>query len=111
VAVVILTVGSLMLAGGSLFVTRDLVRSRQATIAAGMAQTQLDDLRARALSTNPPCTSSQFVSSASAASYQGVTMTWVVPTSGVNRSVRVITNYKFNSGRVRIDTLTASIAC
>lgn len=111
VAVVILTLGTLTLAGGSLFVTRDLVRSQQSTVAAGLAQMRMDDLRARAAATSPPCGSAQFTSSASPQTVQGVTLTWVVPTSGINRMVRVITTYQLAAGRTRTDTLFGSVPC
>jgi prepilin-type N-terminal cleavage/methylation domain-containing protein len=111
VAIVVLSVGMMMLAGGSLFVTRDLVRSRQATVASGLAQAQMDDLRARAAATVPRCLSAQFTSSVSPSTTSGVTISWVVPATGVNRVVRVITSYNLGRGRVRADTLAANVAC
>jgi Tfp pilus assembly protein PilV len=111
VALVVLTSGLLMLAGGSIFVTRDLVRSRQATTAAAIAQDRLDRLRARAASTFPACTSTQFASSTSPVTAYGVTATWTVPTTGINRTVRVITTYAIGTGRYHVDTLSGNIAC
>lgn len=110
VAVVILSIGTLMLAGGSVFVTRDLVRSRQSTAAASMAQAKLDELRARAASVSG-CGSSQFTSSTSTVTYSGVSMRWIVPTSGANRTVQVITSYSLGRGRTKADTLAVNIAC
>lgn len=111
VAVTVLSIGMLMLAGGSLFVTRDLVRSRQATVATAMAQARLDDLRARAASTSPACTSSQFASSTAATVGNGVSLSWVVPTTGPTRTVRVIAAYRLAAGRAHTDTLSGVIAC
>lgn len=111
VAVVILSIGMLVLAGGSLFVTRDLVRSRQGSVAAAMAQARLDDLKVRAMSTTPMCLSPLFTSSTAPATTNGVTIQWTVPTSGSSRTIRVITSYQLGRGRVRTDTLAGQVAC
>lgn len=111
VAIVILSVGMLMLAGGSLFVTRDLTRSRLATRATSVAQARLDLLRAYAASTSPGCTASGFASSASATVVSGVTLSWIVPTSGANRQIQVISSYPYGRGKYAVDTLRGNVAC
>ena len=60
VAIVVLATGVLALAGGSLFVTRDLYRSRMATLAGGQAQAKADELLTYATATSPRCTSTSF---------------------------------------------------
>lgn len=111
VAVVILGVGMMILAGGSLYATRDLVRSRQATVAAGMAQSRLDELRVFATATTPMCGSPLFSSSVSPVEENGVRMSWIVPSTGANRTVRVIVTYDLGRGRTRTDTLAGRVAC
>ena len=111
VAVVILSIGTLMLAGGSLFVTRDLVVARGRTAAAAIAQSKADELRALAASTSTPCTATGFASSSSASTVGKVTLSWVVPTSGSQRVVRVITSFKAGRSRTQADTLYTSIPC
>lgn len=111
VAIVILAVGMMMLAGGSLFVTRDLTRSRLATRAASIAQARLDLLRTFAASTSPACSASGFASSSSPTVASGVTLTWVVPVSGASREVRVITSISIGRGRTVVDTLVGNVAC
>jgi len=111
VSLMVLTAGVLMLAGGSIFVTRDLVRSRQATAAAAVAQGQLAVLRAAAGSTIPPCTSPRFASSAGPVTQEDLIMSWTVPAAGLVRTVRVLTTYQLGRGRSRTDTLVAVVSC
>jgi len=111
VSVVILSIGTLVLASGSLFATRDLTRSRLQSVAGSMAQAKLDELRTRAASTSPACTAAAFTNSPSAVIANGVTMTWEVPASGANRTLRVITSYSYGAGRIKADTVAGSVAC
>ena len=111
VAVVILSIGTLMLAGGSLFITRDLVRARGRTDAAALAQSKADELRALAASTASVCTATEFASSSSASTVGKITLSWVVPTSGSQRVVRVITSYQVGRNRTHTDTLATSVPC
>ena len=111
VALVVLTIGVLLLAGGSVFVTRDLLRSRQATSAAALAQARFDDLRARAASTSPPCLSAELASSTTPVVVEGVTLSWTVERAGALRWIRVIASYPLGAGQVRADTLLGSIGC
>jgi len=112
VALVILGIGLLVLAGGSLVVTRDLTRSGLATVANGRAQAKLDELMATAASTSPRCSAASFASSASATTLNKVTLTWTItPNAGAQRTVRVITSYQLPGNRSHTDTLRALIGC
>jgi prepilin-type N-terminal cleavage/methylation domain-containing protein len=110
VSVVILAIGSLMLASGSLFVTRELVRTRGQTAAQAMAQAKSDELRALAASTNPACASASFIGG-SAAATNGVTMSWSITGSGSQRTVAVISSYKLGRNKTHTDTLTSFVPC
>jgi prepilin-type N-terminal cleavage/methylation domain-containing protein len=111
ISIVVLAIGSLMLAAGSLFVTRELVRTRGQTAAGAVAQSKADELRAFAASTTPACTSPNFSGSGSSTVVSGVTLSWTVSPSGGQRTVRVITSYKLGRGRTRTDTLTTFVGC
>lgn len=111
VAVVILAVGLLALAGSTGIITRTLHGSRIATQAVQQAGQRIDILRAAARSTITPCTSPSFTSSAGVQLSQGVSMTWSVPASGSLRTVRVITSYSLGRGRTKVDTLSTNIDC
>jgi prepilin-type N-terminal cleavage/methylation domain-containing protein len=111
VAIVILAIGSLMLAGGSLFVTRELVRTKGQTSAQALAQSKSDELRAWAASTSPMCGNSNFVSSSTSTVSGPITLSWTVQTSGSQRTVRVFTTYKLGRNRTKTDTLTSFVAC
>lgn len=111
VALVVLTAGLLLLAGGSGAATRELTRSRFATQALAMAEARLDLLRSRAASTTPPCTSPLFSSASGPVAYEGVTLTWQVPEAGAARIVRALVTYPAGPGRTRTDTLVAVIGC
>ena len=113
VAIVILAIGLLVLAGGSVVVTRNLTNSRMAMLATARAEAKLDELRAIAASTTPACGSVDFASSVSAQTIGKLTLSWTItPTAGAERQVRVRTEYTLPSGRgVKIDTLKAEIGC
>jgi prepilin-type N-terminal cleavage/methylation domain-containing protein len=111
VAVVILAIGMMALAASTGAITRTLFVGRKATQAAQVANLAMDRLRAASSSTSPGCTSVNFASSASASTQQGVTLTWVVPASGLLRTVRVMVNYPIGRGLTKTDTLASSVAC
>lgn len=112
VAVVILATGLLMLAGGSMVVTRDLTRSGLETVATARAAAKLDELRTLAASTSPACGSANFTSSTSATTIDKISFTWTItPSFGAQRTVRVITSYALPGNRARTDTLQALIGC
>lgn len=111
VAVTLLAVGVLLLAGGSLSVTRDLVDSRMTTVATGLAQSRLDDLRMWAAAQAPRCSSPRFSSSPAPLTQQGVSMSWEVPASGMVRTVVVITTFDRPGGGTETDSLLGVIQC
>jgi prepilin-type N-terminal cleavage/methylation domain-containing protein len=111
VALVILGIGLLVLAGGSVVVTRDLTRSGLATVANARAQAKLDELMTTAASTPVRCAAANFASSVSATTINKITLSWVVSGSGGQRTVQVITSYKLPGNRSHTDTLRAYIAC
>lgn len=111
VAVIVLGVGLLALAAGTGSITRTLHGSRIATQAMQQATERMDRLRAASKSTAAPCTSVNFTSSAAAVTTQGITLTWVVPASGVMRRVLVIASYSLGRNRTRVDTLATNMSC
>jgi prepilin-type N-terminal cleavage/methylation domain-containing protein len=111
VAIVILAIGLLVLAGGSIVVTRDLTRSGLATVATARAQAKLDELRALAASTTPNCIAAGFASSVSAQTINKITLSWFVASSGSQREVRILTSYALPQGLTHVDTLRANIGC
>lgn len=111
VAIVILGIGLLAMAATSGAITTTLVGSRGATQATQLANLRMEQLRALSRSTATPCTATGFASSGAAVVTQGVTVSWVVPPSGVSRRVRVITTYGLGRGRTRTDTLITLIGC
>ena len=111
VAIVILAIGLLVLAGGSIVVTRDLTRSGLATVATARAQAKLDELRAIAASTEPHCISADFANSVSPQTINKITLSWEISTSGLQKLVRIRTQYALPAGRTHVDTLRAIIGC
>ena len=111
VAIVILAIGLLVLAGGALVVTQDLTRSGLQTQASQIGQAKLDELRTYAAGTEPRCISAKFASSASPVTVGKVTLSWTVGASGSQRVVRVRTQYALPAGRSRTDTLRSYIGC
>ncbi|HEY9383388.1 MAG TPA: type II secretion system protein [Gemmatimonadales bacterium] len=112
VALVILGIGLLVLAGGSVVVTRDLTRSGLATVANARAQAKLDELMTTAGATEPRCGSANFASSVSATTINKITLSWTItPNAGAQRTVRIITSYQLPGNRQHTDTLRALIGC
>lgn len=112
VAIVILAIGLLMLAGGSLVVTRNLTSSRLDMLANARAEAQLDELRAIAASTVPRCISADFATSAAPLTDGPITWSWRVEAGGADRRVMVRTLYSLPGGRgFEVDTLKAVIGC
>lgn len=110
VAVMILAVGVLALAGASATVSRMLGRGKSSTLAAQVGMDQLERLRAFAEATDPPCTSTRFASSPGPQVRQGMTVTWTVPATGQLRDVQVRVSYRIPNGQ-RSDTLRTRIRC
>jgi prepilin-type N-terminal cleavage/methylation domain-containing protein len=111
VAIVILTIGVLAIGSGAMYSTRNLHRSRLATVAATQAQGKMDELLSYAAATATPCTAANFTSSVSPVTTSQVALSWNVPTSGILRTVRVFARYRLAGTGLRTDTLVASVAC
>lgn len=112
VAIVILTIGVLAIGSGAMASTRNLHRSRLATVAATQAQGKMDELLSYAAATSPPCNSlSGFTSSVSPVTTNQVALSWNVPANGTLRTVRVFARYRLAGTGLRTDTLLATVAC
>ncbi len=111
VSIVILSTGVLMLAGGSIFVTRSLMRARINTVAGAMAQAKADQLRAAAAIGSPACFAPQFLSPSGPTTANGVTLWWTVSDGASVRTLRVFTNYRVSPTATRTDTLTTQVPC
>ena len=112
VAIVILGIGLLVLAGGSVAVTQNLTTSGLASVATARAQAKLDEIRGIAASTTPWCGSANFIGSAAPVTFGKITLNWTInPSSGAERIVRVITQYALPAGRTHTDTLRGIIGC
>ncbi|HJS48106.1 MAG TPA: prepilin-type N-terminal cleavage/methylation domain-containing protein [Gemmatimonadales bacterium] len=110
VAVMVLAVGVLALAGSSAAVSRMLGRGKTATLAANVGLDQMERLRAYAEATDPPCGSARFASSPGVQARQGMSLVWVVPALGQLRDVEVRVSYR-TPGGLRTDTLRTRIRC
>ena len=111
VAIVILTIGVLAIGSGAMSSTRNLHRSRLATLAATQAQGKMDELLSYAAATTMPCTAGNFISSVSPVTTNQVALSWTVPASGALRTVRVFARYRLANTGLRTDTLLATVAC
>ena len=111
IAIVILGIGLLAVAAGSGTVTRTLQGSRIATQASQLAGWRMDQLRAYARSTLPPCTHSKFIPSASAQVMYHVSQTWTITAAGTLRHVNVISTYPLAGNKTKVDTLSSTIHC
>jgi prepilin-type N-terminal cleavage/methylation domain-containing protein len=109
VAVVILSVGLLALAGSTANVSRMVGSGNRATVASQVATRRLENLRQVAYSTTPACTSSALVGG-TAAFGSGVSETWSVTGSGNTRQVLVAVTYA-RVGRSATDTVSTLLRC
>ncbi len=111
VSITILALGVLAVAAGAIYTTRNLSRSRLATVAAAQGASKLDELLSYARATSPPCTAANFASSVTPVTTRGVTLSWTVPTTGLLRTIQIRAQYRLARTGLRTDTLTARIAC
>jgi prepilin-type N-terminal cleavage/methylation domain-containing protein len=109
VAIVVLGVGIVALVGGSSLVTRMIGRGKVETRAAQIASRRMEALRLAASSSSPRCTASAF-SSGGPAMHDGVTESWLVPTAGNLRQVRITVTYLTVHGP-RSAVLETGIGC
>lgn len=109
VAIVVLGVGIVALAGGSAMVTRMIGRGKVETVAAQVASRRIEILRLAAASTSPRCTDPAFAGGGPAL-HDGVSESWLVPSSGKLRMVRVTVTYLTVRGP-RTAALETGIEC
>jgi prepilin-type N-terminal cleavage/methylation domain-containing protein len=106
VAVVVLGIGIIAMAGTSGMVARMIGRGKMATRAGQAATRKVEELRLLAYSTTPHCTAGLFASGGPVVA-NGVTTSWVV--NGGNVAVTV--SFKTTRGGVHTDVLTTLIDC
>ena len=92
IAIVVLAVGVIGLAGGSALVTRMIGQGKIETRAAQAATRRMEALRLAAGSTSPRCISPDFASGGPVLG-SGVSESWIVPPTGQARRVRVTVSY------------------
>jgi prepilin-type N-terminal cleavage/methylation domain-containing protein len=109
VAVVVLAIGLVALAGGSGLVTRMIGRGKVETRAALAASRRMEAIRLAAYSTTPRCTAPAFASGGPVID-GAVSESWVVPQAGQVRRVRVTVTYLTARGP-RSASLETGIEC
>jgi len=92
IAIVVLGIGVTALVGSSGMVTRMIGRGKVETRAAQAASSRMESLRVAASSTSPPCLAPAFASGGPVIS-GAMTESWMVPSSGRVRRVRVTVTY------------------
>jgi prepilin-type N-terminal cleavage/methylation domain-containing protein len=107
IAVMILSVGVVAMAGSSALVTRMIGRAKSDTRAAQLATQRIEMLRVIAASTNPRCTAL----ANGAATTDNVALAWtVVAPAGGGRNLVVTATYA-TPGGPQVETLTTFIEC
>ena len=109
IAAVLLGVGIVALAGGSALLTRMIGGGKVETRAAQAAARRMEALRLAAYSSAPRCTGTEFASGGPVIG-GNITESWVVPTSGRVRRVRVTVSYLTVHG-IRSAALETGIEC
>jgi prepilin-type N-terminal cleavage/methylation domain-containing protein len=109
IAIVVLGVGVIALAGSSASVTRMIGRGKHETRAAQVASRRLEALRAAALSSTPRCTAGAFANGGPTVT-DGVSETWVVPGAGTLRTITVTVTHRTTRGN-HTDVLTTTLEC
>jgi prepilin-type N-terminal cleavage/methylation domain-containing protein len=109
VAVTILAVGVVALAGSSATVTRMIGRGQSDTRAAQLATLQVEALRLVAYSTTPRCTA---LANGGPTTTDHITLSWAVTVSasGTGRNVSVTASYATGRG-THTEVLTTQIEC
>jgi prepilin-type N-terminal cleavage/methylation domain-containing protein len=92
IALIVLAIGIVALAGSSSMVTRMIGRGKAETHAALAASRRMELLRSAARSTTPRCTAPSFASGGPIL-VDGASESWVVPSAGDRRRVRVTVSY------------------
>jgi prepilin-type N-terminal cleavage/methylation domain-containing protein len=110
VAIIVLSVGVMALAGSSAMAARMIGQGKQTTYVGQVAEARLDYLRQLAATTSPTCGAADFKTDS--ATTNGVREVWKVPAASVNntRVVEVIIRHR-TSRRLVSDTLRTTILC
>jgi prepilin-type N-terminal cleavage/methylation domain-containing protein len=109
VAVTVLSVGVVALAGSAATVTRMIGRGKMGTRAAQLASQRFELLRLAAYRTTPHCTHATFAGGGPVTA-QGVTETWTV-TAGTPRVITETVSYRTAKGATHTDVFTTRIGC
>jgi prepilin-type N-terminal cleavage/methylation domain-containing protein len=107
VAVTILAIGVVALAGSSAAVTRMINRGKSDTRAAQLAGLRMEALRLIAYSTTPRCTN---LATGGPVTTDHVTLDWTVAVNGTGRNVTVSASYATGRG-THTELLTTYIEC
>ncbi|HUQ15658.1 MAG TPA: prepilin-type N-terminal cleavage/methylation domain-containing protein [Gemmatimonadales bacterium] len=107
VAVTILAVGVVAMAGSSAAVTRMIGRGKIDTRAAQLATRQVEALRLTAYSTTPRCTA---LANGGPVTTDRVALSWTVAATGTGQTVNVSASYRTARG-ARTQVLTTYIEC
>ena len=107
VAVTILAVGVIAMAGSAAAVTRMIGRGKIDTRVAQLTTAKVDSLRLVAYSTTPRCTA---LATGGPSASDHVNLSWTVTVNGTGRDVNVSASYATARG-ARTDTLTTYIEC
>ncbi|MGH7733177.1 MAG: prepilin-type N-terminal cleavage/methylation domain-containing protein [Gemmatimonadales bacterium] len=108
VAIIILAIGILALAGGSTAATKMLSQAERSTWAAAVASARIETLRRVANRTVPRCTDAAFASGT--ATTRGVSEAWTVPSTGTARVVLEVVTYVKFRGTIS-DSIATIIGC
>jgi prepilin-type N-terminal cleavage/methylation domain-containing protein len=109
IALIVLGVGIVAVAGSSSMVTRMIGRGKAETHAAMAASRRMETLRSAARSTSPRCVAASFASGGPNL-VDGAMESWVVPSAGALRRVRVTVTYLTPRG-TRSAVLETEIEC
>lgn len=109
IAVVMLSVGVVALAGSAGLVTRMIGRGKMETRAAQAASRRIEALRLVAYSTTPRCTAGGFASGGPVTA-DNVTETWVVAVAGSLATAQVTVTHATAQG-THTDVLSTRIEC
>lgn len=109
IAVVILSIGVIALAGSSGMITRMIGQGKRTSAAVQVGASRLEGLRQTARRTSPPCLDPAFATGGPVVTDQ-VTESWVVPGSGASRTVLAIVTYS-RVGGTATDTLVTVVRC
>jgi prepilin-type N-terminal cleavage/methylation domain-containing protein len=109
VAIVVLAVGVVAMAGSTAMVTRMIGRGKVETRVAQAASRRLELLRLAANSTTPHCTAVTFATGGPVTT-NGLIESWTVPAAGRVRSVQVNITYRTVRG-ARTASLQTRIEC